>query len=162
MSAINYTCVNRFEIYNRFPWQRRVFPFDTELDSTINQENEWRNNASTTVLKRRFRSEGDASLKVWPFPPYAAEPQADRLVAAFGPRRRRAKSPTGGPDGRVCGSEGTRGRGPNVTRDTIGSKDPDALKIPARRAEYSLTESALSPFHAEPTQNKWPAVTIPR
>ena len=25
-------------------------------------------------------------------------------------------------------------------------------KIPARRAEYSLTESALSPFQAEPTQ----------
>jgi len=28
----------------------------------------------------------------------------------------------------------------------------DALKILARRAEYSLTESALSPFQAEPTQ----------
>jgi len=36
--------------------------------------------------------------------------------------------------------------------DHIGSVDPDALKIPARRAEYSLTESALSPSHAEPTQ----------
>ena len=35
----------------------------------------------------------------------------------------------------------------------IGSVDPDALKIPARRAEYSLTESALSPFHAEPTHS---------
>ena len=34
----------------------------------------------------------------------------------------------------------------------IGSVDPDALKIPARRAECSLTESALSPFQAEPTQ----------
>ena len=34
----------------------------------------------------------------------------------------------------------------------IGSVDPHALKIPARRAEYSLTESALSPFQAEPTQ----------
>jgi hypothetical protein len=33
----------------------------------------------------------------------------------------------------------------------IGSVDPDALKIPARRAEYSLAESALSPFQAEPT-----------
>jgi len=32
----------------------------------------------------------------------------------------------------------------------IGSKDPDALKIPARRAEYSLTESASSPVQAEP------------
>src|SRR5579872_4372212 len=28
--------------------------------------------------------------------------------------------------------------------------DPQALKIPARRAEYSLTENAASPFHAEP------------
>src|SRR5271156_1526840 len=34
----------------------------------------------------------------------------------------------------------------------IGSKDPDALKIPARRAEYSLTESASSPVQAEPSQ----------
>jgi len=34
----------------------------------------------------------------------------------------------------------------------IGSVDPNALKIHARRAEYSLTESALSPFQAEPTQ----------
>ena len=34
----------------------------------------------------------------------------------------------------------------------IGSKDPDALKIPARRAEYSLTESASSPVQAEPRQ----------
>src|SRR5580658_6190205 len=32
----------------------------------------------------------------------------------------------------------------------IGLKDPDALKIPARRAEYSLTESASSPVQAEP------------
>jgi hypothetical protein len=36
---------------------------------------------------------------------------------------------------------------------SIGSKDPHALKIPARRAESKLTESALSPFQAEPTQN---------
>jgi len=35
----------------------------------------------------------------------------------------------------------------------IGSKDPDALEIPARRAEYSLTESASSPVQAEPAQN---------
>ena len=34
----------------------------------------------------------------------------------------------------------------------IGLKDPHALKIPARRAEYLPTESALSPFHAEPAQ----------
>src|SRR5260370_41685275 len=34
----------------------------------------------------------------------------------------------------------------------IGSVDPDALKIPARRAECSLTENAHFPFHAEPTQ----------
>jgi len=40
---------------------------------------------------------------------------------------------------------------PRSSRNLIGSVDPDALKIPARRAEYSLTESALSPFQAEPT-----------
>ena len=34
----------------------------------------------------------------------------------------------------------------------IGSKDPNALKIPARRAECSLTENAPSPIHAEPKQ----------
>ena len=28
----------------------------------------------------------------------------------------------------------------------------DALKIPARRVEYSLTDSALFPFQAEPTR----------
>jgi|SRR5579871_1801830 len=39
---------------------------------------------------------------------------------------------------------------PRSSKTHIGSVDPDALKIPARRAEYSLTESALSPFHAEP------------
>jgi hypothetical protein len=32
----------------------------------------------------------------------------------------------------------------------IGSKRPHALKIPARRAEYSLTENVASPFQAEP------------
>jgi hypothetical protein len=32
----------------------------------------------------------------------------------------------------------------------IGSVDPHALKIPARRAEYSLTDSASPPVHAEP------------
>ena len=30
--------------------------------------------------------------------------------------------------------------------------DPHALKIPARRAEYSLTENVTSPFQAEPRQ----------
>ena len=34
----------------------------------------------------------------------------------------------------------------------IGSIDPDALKIPARRAEYSLTGNAHSPVPAEPAQ----------
>jgi hypothetical protein len=29
---------------------------------------------------------------------------------------------------------------------SIGSKDPHALKIPARRAEYSLTENVASAF----------------
>ena len=37
-------------------------------------------------------------------------------------------------------------------QDHIRSVGPDALKIPARRAVYSLTESARYPFHAEPTQ----------
>jgi hypothetical protein len=34
------------------------------------------------------------------------------------------------------------------------SVEPDALKIPARRAEYSLTESAPSPFQAEPAHTE--------
>ena len=34
--------------------------------------------------------------------------------------------------------------------DLIGSIDPHALKIPARRAEYSLTENGLTPIPAEP------------
>jgi hypothetical protein len=45
------------------------------------------------------------------------------------------------------------GRGSRLSRSSqnqIGSVDPDALKIPARRAECSLTENAPSPFHAEP------------
>jgi hypothetical protein len=33
--------------------------------------------------------------------------------------------------------------------------DPHALKIPARRAEYSLTENAASPFHAEPRHDMY-------
>src|SRR6266436_6091235 len=36
----------------------------------------------------------------------------------------------------------------------IGSVDPYALKIPARRAESTLTEYARIPFHAEPEQNR--------
>jgi hypothetical protein len=39
------------------------------------------------------------------------------------------------------------------SKDHIGSVDPDALKIPARRAEYSLAESALSTLPAEPTHH---------
>lgn len=39
-----------------------------------------------------------------------------------------------------------------LLQNYIGSKDPHALKIPARRAECSLTENANSPFHAEPEQ----------
>src|ERR1019366_8583771 len=47
------------------------------------------------------------------------------------------------------------GRGSRLSRSSqihIGSVDPDALKIPARRAECSLTENAPSPFQAEPEQ----------
>ena len=38
------------------------------------------------------------------------------------------------------------------TFNPIGSKDPDALKIPARRAASTLTRSARSPVPAEPAQ----------
>ncbi|MGI8962158.1 MAG: hypothetical protein ACR2IV_20850, partial [Bryobacteraceae bacterium] len=38
------------------------------------------------------------------------------------------------------------------SKNHIGSVDPDALKIPARRAESTLTEYARLPFHAEPGQ----------
>jgi hypothetical protein len=41
---------------------------------------------------------------------------------------------------------------PALRLPVIGSKDPDALKIPARRAEFTLTENASSPFHVEPEQ----------
>jgi len=49
-----------------------------------------------------------------------------------------------------------RGREDSFLRrpTSIGSKDPHALKIPARRAEYSLTENVASPFQAEPRQTK--------
>src|SRR6266404_4821606 len=36
----------------------------------------------------------------------------------------------------------------------IGSVDPYALKIPARRAESTLTEYARIPFHAEPEHER--------
>jgi hypothetical protein len=42
----------------------------------------------------------------------------------------------------------------------IGSKDPDALKIPARRAESTLTENAPSPFHAEPEHHIFAALSL--
>lgn len=41
---------------------------------------------------------------------------------------------------------------PRSSKNQIGSVDPDALKIPARRAEFTLTENARVPFHAEPRQ----------
>ena|SRR5208282_437686 len=49
-----------------------------------------------------------------------------------------------------------RGREDSFLRrpTSIGSKDPHALKIPARRAEYSLTENVASPFQAEPRHNQ--------
>ena len=49
-----------------------------------------------------------------------------------------------------------RGREDSFLRrpDSIGSKDPHALKIPARRAEYSLAENLASPFQAEPRQHQ--------
>jgi hypothetical protein len=45
-----------------------------------------------------------------------------------------------------------RGREDSFLRrpTSIGSKDPHALKIPARRAEYLLTENVASPIQAEP------------
>ena len=45
---------------------------------------------------------------------------------------------------------------PRSSKNQIGSVDPDALKIPARRAECSLTQNARSPFHAEPGQDVGP------
>src|SRR6059036_1500404 len=43
---------------------------------------------------------------------------------------------------------------PRSSKNQIGSVDPDALKIPARRAEFTLTENARVPFHAEPGHNE--------
>ncbi len=48
------------------------------------------------------------------------------------------------------------GRGSHLSRSSqspIGSIDPDALKIPARRAPSTLTRSAHSPVPAEPGQS---------
>src|SRR5579872_3543082 len=44
----------------------------------------------------------------------------------------------------------TRSAPPNLHR----IERPHALKIPARRAEYSLAENVASPFQAEP--RRWP------
>jgi hypothetical protein len=41
--------------------------------------------------------------------------------------------------GRFCGFQ----------KNHVGSVDPDALKIPARRAEYSLAESASLHFRLD-------------
>ncbi len=41
---------------------------------------------------------------------------------------------------------------PRSSKKHIGSVDPNASKIPARRAESTLTEYARLPFHAEPGQ----------
>src|SRR5579872_7421492 len=57
-----------------------------------------------------------------------------------------------GPDGGVWRTEGTR-PSPNVSCDTIGSKDSDALKIPARRAEEYFSRGGACPFPAEPSQS---------
>ncbi len=40
------------------------------------------------------------------------------------------------------------------TLHPIGSKDPDALKIPARRAASTLTRSVRSPVLAEPAHQR--------
>ena len=53
------------------------------------------------------------------------------------------------------------GRGSPLSRSSpnpIGSIDPDALKIPARRAASTLTRSARSPVPAEPAQAPIPVV----
>jgi hypothetical protein len=44
---------------------------------------------------------------------------------------------------------------------SIGSVDPDALKIPARRAEFTLTENARIPFHAEPEHTLDKLLSVP-
>jgi hypothetical protein len=47
------------------------------------------------------------------------------------------------------GETEARSAGRNHAEGSPGDRI-DALEIPARRAEYSLTESARSPFQAEP------------
>ena len=61
----------------------------------------------------------------------------------------------GYPGGRVHRDD-ERGREDSFLRrpTSIGSKDPHALKIPARRAEYSPTENVASPFQAEPRHSE--------
>ena len=52
------------------------------------------------------------------------------------------------------------GRGSPLSRSSpnpIGSIDPDALKIPARRAASTLTRSVRSPVLAEPAQGRVPS-----
>lgn len=46
----------------------------------------------------------------------------------------------------LAGSSKRRSAAPEPGSCLIGSKDANALRIPARRAEYSLMESASSPF----------------
>ena len=41
-----------------------------------------------------------------------------------------------------------------LTEGSHRTIDPHALKIPARRAEYSLTENVASPFQAEPRHTR--------
>jgi hypothetical protein len=46
-----------------------------------------------------------------------------------------------------------RGASSRSSQRSIGSVDPYALKIPARKGgNHSLTENPASPFHAEPGQ----------
>ena len=55
------------------------------------------------------------------------------------------------------------GRGTHLSRSSqnpIGSKDPDALKIPARRAASTLTRSARSPVPAEPAHEDFGGVLV--
>ena len=50
--------------------------------------------------------------------------------------------------------EGRGGCFSRTSPSPIGTIDPDALKIPARGAAYSLTQSARSPVPAEPAQDR--------
>jgi hypothetical protein len=57
--------------------------------------------------------------------------------------------------GRECGNGLSR-----FSQKHIRSVDPDTLKIPVREAEYTLPESALSPFQAEPTHKNNQIATL--